>query len=192
MILMRQGVARIKLPVFNECNTVSLGVEQPYSDIQWEENGEFVVNPGTGIITDPALDKNEQDMPDFTGNIRHDGDYGHIQFAGILRNLAFRPAGGSEIDELGYGGSLTGDWHPCAWCSGCCPKNSNNPWVKSRVLGQYAAGHGINRYFQDPNGLGLDAVFTPATGFEAHRFSRLVRCLRTMVGQPVGVGLQLQ
>ena len=37
---------------------------------------------------------------------------------------------------------------------------------KSRFLWQYAAGKGINRYFQDPNGLGLDGVFTPATGFE--------------------------
>ena len=37
---------------------------------------------------------------------------------------------------------------------------------KSRFLGGYAAGKGINRYFQDPNGLGLDGVFTPATGFE--------------------------
>ena len=166
MILMRQGLARIKCPVFNDCNTVSLGVEQPYSDIQWEENGEFVVNPGTGIITDPGLDRNEQGVPDFTGNFRHDGDYGHIQLAGILRNLAFRPAGESEIDELGYGGNFTWDWHPYAWCRGCCPKNSNNPWVKSRFLGSYAAGHGINRYFQDPNGLGLDAVFTPAEGFE--------------------------
>ena len=92
MILMRQGLARIKLPVFNDCNTVSLGVEQPYSDIQWEENGEFVVNPGTGIITDPDLDRNVQDMPDFTGNFRHDGDYGHMQFAGILRHLSFQPA----------------------------------------------------------------------------------------------------
>lgn len=167
MILMRQGLARIKLPVFNESNTVSLGVEQPYSDIQWEQNGVFVINPGTGIITDPGDDRNVQDMPDFTGNVRHDGDYGHIQLAGILRDLSFEPAGdATELDELGYGGNLTGAWHPFAWCTGCCPKNSSNPWLKSRVLGSYAAGHGINRYFQDPNGLGLDGVFTPATGFE--------------------------
>ncbi len=167
MILMRQGLARIKLPVFHEGTTVALGVEQPYSDIQWEEGGEFVINPGTGIITDPDLDRNVQDVPDITGNVRHDGDYGHIQFAGILRNLSFEPAGdASEIDELGYGGSVTGAWHPYAWCTGCCPKDSNNPWVKSRFLGQYAAGHGINRYFQDPNGLGLDAVFTDTNGFQ--------------------------
>ena len=53
MILMRQGLARIKFPIHGDDTTVAFGVEQPYSDIQWEENGEFVVNPGTGIITDP-------------------------------------------------------------------------------------------------------------------------------------------
>ena len=40
---------------------------------------------------------------------------------------------------------------------------------KSRFLGQYAAGRGINRYIQDVNGLGLDAVFEPANGFETLR-----------------------
>ena len=90
MILMRQGLARIKLPVFNDGTTVALGVEQPYSDIQWEENGEFVVNPGTGIITDPDLDRNVQDMPDFTGNVRHDYDYGHVQVAGIAATPQFQ------------------------------------------------------------------------------------------------------
>ena len=54
MILMRQGLARFKFPIHGDCTTVAMGVEQPYSDIQWEENGQFIVNPGTGIITDPV------------------------------------------------------------------------------------------------------------------------------------------
>jgi hypothetical protein len=62
MILMRQGLARLKVPVISEDLTVSLGVEQPYSDIQWEEGGVFVTNPGTGIITDAASDRNVQDV----------------------------------------------------------------------------------------------------------------------------------
>ena len=167
MILMRQGLARLKFPVDGDCTTVAMGVEQPYSDIQWEQNGQFVVNPGTGIITDPGDDRNVQQMPDFTGNIRHDYGYGHVQAAGIVRLISFSEApNGEEFNQTGYGGNLTGTWHPYAWCNGCCPKNSDDPWVKSRFLGGYAAGHGITRYFQDPNGLGLDGVFTPATGFE--------------------------
>ena len=169
MILMRQGLARIKFPVFGDDTTLALGVEQPYSDIQWEENGEFVVNPGTGIITDPDLDRNVQNMPDFTGALRHDYDYGHVQAAGIMRLLSFSEAvTEDEFNEAGYGGNLTGTWHPYAWCTGCSPKCTScpTPMQKSRFLAQYAAGKGINRYFQDPNGLGLDGVFTPATGFE--------------------------
>jgi hypothetical protein len=37
--------------------------------------------------------------------------------------------------------------------------------AKSRFLGQYATGDGINRYIQDVNGLGLDATFDPVNGF---------------------------
>ena len=100
MILMRQGLARIKFPVYGDDTTLALGVEQPYSDIQWEENGEFVVNPGTGIITDPDLDRNVQNMPDFTGNFRHDYDYGHVQAAGIFRLISFSEADtGDEFNE---------------------------------------------------------------------------------------------
>ena len=84
-------------------------------------------------------------------------------------SISFSEAGdGDEFNELGYGGNLTGTWHPYAWCTGCSPKCTScpTPMQKSRFLWQYAAGKGINRYFQDPNGLGLDGVFTPATGFE--------------------------
>jgi hypothetical protein len=52
--------------------------------------------------------------------------------------------------------------------AGCSPTATKcpAPWQKSRFLGQYAQGTGINRYFQDPNGLGLDAVFIEGVGFE--------------------------
>jgi hypothetical protein len=167
MILMRQPLARLKFPVLGESNTMSLGVEQPYSDIQWEEAGGFVVNPGTGIITNPTADRNEQEMPDFTGNLRHDGDFGHVQLAGIVRRLSFIDEGVAEYNETGHGVNLTGTWHPYAWITGVSPKDRcAGPCAKSRFIGQYAEGTGINRYFQDPNGLGLDAVFTPATGFQ--------------------------
>src|SRR5262249_22355776 len=54
MVLMRQPIAAIRIPI-GERFKLSLGVEQPYSDIQWFENGAFVVNPGTGIIGTPGV-----------------------------------------------------------------------------------------------------------------------------------------
>ena len=169
MILMRQGLARFKFPVHGDDTTVP----SVLNNLTRTFNGKRTVNslliPGTGIITDPGDDRNVQQMPDFTGNLRHNYDYGHVQAAGIVRLLSFSEAAtGDEYNEVGYGGNLTGTWHPYAWCTGCSPKNTKcpTPMEKSRFLGQYAAGKGINRYFQDPNGLGLDGVFTPATGFE--------------------------
>lgn len=167
MVLMRQPLARLKFPIWDEATTTSIGVEQPYSDIQWEDGGAFVRNPGTGIITDPTADRNEQDMPDLTGNLRRDGTYGHVQLAGVVRRLSFRDNGSPDYVETGRGASLTGIWHPFACLAGVDPKgNCAGPLAKSRIMGQYAEGRGISRYFQDPNGVGLDAVFTPATGFK--------------------------
>ena len=49
------------------------------------------------------------------------------------------------------------------------PDRKDNPTAleRSRFLGAYAVGRGINRYLQDENGLGLDAVFEPIGGFRA-------------------------
>jgi hypothetical protein len=71
------------------------------------------------------------------------------------------------MNRLGGGVNLTGDFHPWAWLMGSNPelKENPSPLERSRVLGQYAVGRGINRYLQDTNGLGLDAVFTPVEGF---------------------------
>jgi hypothetical protein len=164
MVLMRQPIAAVR---FGKKLKFSAGVEQPYSDIQWFENGAWIVNPGSGIITTPGVGRNVQDLPDFTGNVRYEGDYGHMQVAGIARKLTFQPGvGDSALDEFGYGVNVTGTFHPWA-CLHRTPRSGDcaTPWSKSRFLYQFAAGHGINRYIQDVNGLGLDATFDPATGF---------------------------
>jgi hypothetical protein len=168
MVLMRQPLFAVRVPV-GEKGRFMIGVEQPYSDIQWLENGVWIRNPGTGIITAPAVGRNVQDVPDFTANLRYAGDYGHTQVAGILRKLTFQPGfGDSAFDELGYGINLTGTFHPWAAFSGT-PRSGDcaTPMSKSRFLGQFAAGRGISRYLQDENGLALDATFDPANGFRA-------------------------
>jgi hypothetical protein len=166
MVLMRQPLAAVRLPI---CDKVkfAIGVEQPYSDIQWFEDGGWVVNPNSGIISTPGIGRNVQDWPDLTSNIRYVGDYGHLQLAGIARKLTFQPGpGNSALDELGYGVNFTGTFHPFAWYN-CVPKSGDEstPCSRSRFLWQFATGRGINRYIQDVNGLGLDATFDPANGF---------------------------
>jgi hypothetical protein len=168
MVLVRQPIAAVRLPIGQKMK-FSIGVEQPYSDIQWFENGGWVVNPGSGIIGTPGVGRNVQDVPDLTANLRYEGDYGHFQVAGVLRKLTFQPAtGNSAYDAAGYGINFTGTIHPWAFLT-CTPKSGDEstPLSRSRALYQFAAGRGINRYIQDVNGLGLDATFDPATGFRA-------------------------
>ena len=168
MVLMRQVIAQVTVPVTDRLH-VAVAAEQPYSDISWFQDGEFVVNPGSGVITAPGEPRNIQDMPDFTGNVRYDSDFGHVQVSGIVRKLTFQPSVGSDMNQLGYGVNLTGDIHPWACLMESNPVRKDNPTAleRSRFLGGYAVGRGINRYLQDPNGLGLDAIFDPAGGFRA-------------------------
>jgi hypothetical protein len=168
MVLMRQVIARATIPVTDRLN-VAVAVEQPYSDIQWFQDGEFVVNPGSGVVTAAGAPRNVQDVPDFTGNVRYDSDFGHVQMSGVLRKLTFQPAVGTDMNQLGYGVNLSADFHPWAWLMGTNPIRKDNPTglERSRILGEYTVGRGINRYLQDPNGLGLDAVADPLEGFRA-------------------------
>ena len=162
MILMRQGLARFKFPVHGDDTTVALGVEQPYSDIQWEENGEFVVNPGRASSQIQVWTEMCRQMPDFTGNLRHDYDYGHVQAAGIVRLLSFSEAAtGDEFNEVGYGGNLTGTWHPYAWCTGCSPKNTKcpTPMQKSRFLGAICGRQGNQSVFPRSKRIGSRRCF---------------------------------
>lgn len=165
MMLMRQPIFAFRHN-FNDKLKLTVGIEQPYSDIQWFENGAWIVNPGSGIVTTAGVGRNIQDVPDFTANLRYVDDYGHVQVAGILRKLTFQSAGGTAFDELGYGINVTGSIHPWAMAS-CTPRSGDDstPQSRSRFLGQFAAGRGINRYMQDVNGLGLDATFDPINGF---------------------------
>jgi len=166
MVLVRQPIAAVRLYESDTFRMI-VGAEQPYSDIQWFDGAGFVVNPGTGIITTPNTARNVQDLPDFTGNVRWTGLYGHTQISGIARELTFQNAANVQESEFGYGINATGTWHPWAHLHGCemCD-DYKTPMEKSRFLYQYAAGHGINRYIQDVNGLGLDATFDPVNGFQ--------------------------
>src|SRR5262245_38121366 len=117
MVLMRQPIIAYRYQL-NDQLKLSIAIEQPYSDIQWDEAGGSVVTPGTGIITAVGVGKNIQSLPDVTANIRYTWEYGHAQVAGILRRLTFQSATEQTYDECGYGVNLTGTFHPWAFLHG--------------------------------------------------------------------------
>ena len=169
MVLMRQPVLALHVPI-GEKLKFSIGIEQPYSDIQWLENGAWVVQPGHRDHHHAGVARNVQDVPDFTANIRYAGDYGHVQVAGIVRKLTYQPAAGALRPRRARLRRQR-DRHvpPVGRTARHAEERglTRPPLSKSRFLGQFAAGRGINRYIQDVNGLGLDATFDPVNGFRA-------------------------
>ena len=168
MVLMRHGLIAYRYDIADNLR-FSVGVEHPYSDIQWFEGGGFVVNPNNGIITTAGVPKNIQGLPDFTANLKYTGEYGHLQVAGILRKLEFQEANEQTHIEWGYGINVTGSFRPWAYQHQVAPGGDcgPTPMEKSRFLGQFACGRGIERYIQDINGFGLDASWDPLNGFHA-------------------------
>jgi hypothetical protein len=146
MVLMRQPVFRVTLPLGDQVHW-AVALEQPFSDITPSEDGKGI-----------------QDVPDLTTNLRYDTGLGHVQLSGLLRKITNQPAAVlHDQSQVGWGVNLTGDFHPWAALMGSNPAGKENPngLERSRFLGQYATGYGINRYIQDVNGLGLDAAAGP-------------------------------
>jgi hypothetical protein len=125
------------------------GIEQPFSDIS--TNG---------------LGTNVQDVPDFATHLRYETDYGHVQVAGLLRAIGYRPTGGEVTRRSGYGLSLATTFHPWAILCGDNPTRKDNPNAleRCRLIGQYTCGWGVARYIHDSVGQGLDGQVDPLTG----------------------------
>ncbi len=144
----RRPGARMTIPLTDNLFW-AVGIEQPFSDIT--TNGEGV----------PL-----QKLPDLASHLRYETDVGHLQVSTIFRSIEFRPDSGSSIDQLGWGASVSGIFHPWAILMGTNPLLKDNPTglERSRVLVQYTCGWGIGRYIQDTAGLGLDGQVDTATG----------------------------
>src|SRR6266550_6478925 len=117
-------------------------------DDQWsavvaveDPNSELTIPSGfSGVESSPA--------PDLAGNVRYGPEWGHLQLSGVLRYLQFDPDVGSRQTDIGYGLNLTGSVKTLKLDA----KHTD------LALFQIAGGHGIARYVNDTNGLGLDAV----------------------------------
>ena len=101
----------------------AVAIEKPGSDVDSGELG-------------GALQGN-QPLPDFTAQFRSQGDWGHYQVAGILRQIAYETIGNSDAEpsgeELGWGIDLT----------------SNIRFGSDRLILSLVYGEGIASYMND-------------------------------------------
>ena len=84
----------------------AIAIEQPNNDI----------DPGRIREFDPALGgaiQGDEKIPDLTSHYRYDGTWGHVQLAGILRQVGFDTAGTPDNEphghKTGWGLDLTGN-----------------------------------------------------------------------------------
>jgi len=104
--------------------TAAISIEDPESDIAPAQGG-----------------APEQPLPDVVGTLRLERAWGHLQGGLLIRQLAYRDAGG-DATAMGYGLNLSGQRH-----------------FGSDVLsGSVIYGAGISRYLNDLGGRNMDAV----------------------------------
>ncbi|HEV7551442.1 MAG TPA: DcaP family trimeric outer membrane transporter [Candidatus Angelobacter sp.] len=118
---------------FGKATTGSISVEKPSSDVAFK-TPDFNAQPNS-----PS--------PDGTLQIRHEMGFGHVQFAGLFRDIsAFLPDGRSD-SVFGWGFNLAGLFKIAG---------------KDALVYQGAYGNGIERYINDTSGLGIDAAVISA------------------------------
>lgn len=93
------------------------------------------------------------EWPDLVARVRADRPWGHVQVAGIARQLRFVSNDGA-VDETtgGYGLNLSGSYKMPG---------------SDVVMGHVGFGTGIGRYIESFGGTGSDAVLTPTGSLEA-------------------------
>jgi hypothetical protein len=148
----RQPSLRMTIPIGGRMYWAT-SVERPFSDITaLDASG----NP---------LGTNVQNVPDFATHWRFQGDRGHLQVAGLLRTIGFRPNGGSveRLTAAGISGSSV--LHPWAILFDTDPLEPEaSAWTRSRLIMQGTWGPGVGRYINDLAGQRLDAQVDPVTG----------------------------
>ncbi len=134
------GMVLVRQPMLRLTATVAEG---------WEVAA-AVEDPNPDVTGSPGLaGESTARWPDFTGNVRWSPEWGHLQLAGILRELTFDPVVGSRDTAVGWGLNFTG------------AINLGKEVAKGRqdnILFQIAGGQGIANYYNDSSGLGFDAV----------------------------------
>jgi hypothetical protein len=131
MVLVRQPMVRYSVQLRDDLK-LQVALEDPNPDLSSEGS---IDGSGTSL------------WPDFAANVRWTPKWGHLQLAGILRQLTFDPTSGSRSTELGWGLNVSGSvllFEPVA------------KGKQDNLVFQFAGGQGIANYFNDTNGLGMD------------------------------------
>jgi hypothetical protein len=119
----RQWLARVSIP-FGSGWALQASVEEPQADLS-----------GGGALLAVHSDARR---PDLAARVRYEGDFGHVQLAGLSRSIdvvADSPLGTRERHVNGTGVSLSG---------------SLNVFGEDALLLQAVTGKGVGRYFNDP------------------------------------------
>jgi len=129
----RQPQIRYTQPIYKGSSKVDLfvSVEQPDSQI----------NTSTDEFESGATPLNH--VPDGIVGFRWEGTLGHLQGAGVFRELSFETDNGPSADKLGWGVNLAG---------------ALNIFEKDKLSGQVTYGQGVARYINDLSGENLDAA----------------------------------
>ena len=112
-------------------NEFAIALEQPSNDVDSGQIREY----------DPELGGNIQGnetMPNLAAHFKTKGDWGHVQVAGLLRDIGYDTKGTQNNKPKG---SVTG------W--GVNLSGTINTWGKDKILWQYVYGHGIASYMND-------------------------------------------
>jgi hypothetical protein len=129
-------------PWKTEHSSFAIGLEEPSNDVDPGQIREFDPTLGTNLQSD-------EKVPNLAAHWRTSGDWGHVQVAGILRDLGYDTKG---TEANGFSntpkGSVTG------W--GVNLSGSINVFDKDKILLQYVYGHGIASYMND-GGMDLSA-----------------------------------
>jgi hypothetical protein len=118
---------------FTKATTASISVEKASSDVAFK-TADFNAQPNS-----PS--------PDGTAQIRHEMGFGHVQFAGLFRDISASLPDGRSDSVFGWGFNLAGLFKIVG---------------KDVFVFQGAYGNGIERYINDTSGLGIDAAVISA------------------------------
>jgi hypothetical protein len=136
-IFVRQAMIRWTRPLSQRVK-FAIAIEQPGSQF---------------AIPDTLTGVSSSELVDLPASLRFEGDRGHVQVAGIVRQIRFDgEAGSSDVTTMGYGGNVSFRVRTSG---------------KDALMGEVAVGQGIGRYIECFNGEGADAVFTSIDEMDA-------------------------
>jgi hypothetical protein len=114
---------------FDKSTTASISIEKASSDVAFK-TADFNAQPNS-----PS--------PDGTVQFRHEMSFGHVQIAGLFRDISASLPDGRSDSVFGWGLNLAGLFKIAG---------------KDAFVYQGAYGNGIERYINDTSGLGIDAA----------------------------------